>query len=561
MNELPRKILADLISQHGQAVGEDGRLCKSLLNDALRNEHRKEMNVLVHAVEVKIPSDLLVSISTMPAAVLIGRLIQKLRDEKGTGETEARWAVETWALALGVHGEPAAETQAGKNDPFQRFDVPSQRSLQENDTDVVQATLGMKPKATDKMSDPWRRLLEWEQRRREGGKSVSWGGELLAEFMWEAFDRSQGNPDQSDNAVAIEICYQHGITTASADEIIENVRRQWKRRKQEEAEIKLSALVWEALELGQFTEDDASFGFDVCKEYCLIKEEKDQIVDKAIKQWTHRKQEETERLLRDGETKLSGFLWDALNRTQGALGLDDTNRIDEICERHGIAVHRALEMLDAAKKLWERQKQEEAEQLRERGEALLSKFVWEALDRTRGTPTRDDTVTLNEIANKHGLRKERTKLIVRDVIRKWREKKLERETEGQTKLRQFFWSVLDRTAGMPSEEDMGAAEDICNEHGLSKERGQEIVEEVMEEWERRRAQKEKAQKPEPPTVFILFLIIGVLVGAIFFGSKGNEVAGVLGTIIGGFLGGILGSAGGAFVGGLIAVITESSRKK
>src|SRR4051812_3690580 len=87
------------------AVAEDARLCKGLLNDALRNEHRKEVNVLVHAIEAQVVSDLQHFNRSVPLVAVIARLVQKLRDEKGTGEMEARWAVETWALALGVIAE------------------------------------------------------------------------------------------------------------------------------------------------------------------------------------------------------------------------------------------------------------------------------------------------------------------------------------------------------------------------------------------------------------------------------------------------------------------------
>ena len=110
MNELPRQVLVQLVQKHGKAIAEDSRLCRGLLNDALRNEHRKEMNVLVHAVEAKVVSDLLTVTAAIPRPVLIGRLVQKLRDEKGTGETEAHWAVETWLLAFGM----IADKQAGE---------------------------------------------------------------------------------------------------------------------------------------------------------------------------------------------------------------------------------------------------------------------------------------------------------------------------------------------------------------------------------------------------------------------------------------------------------------
>jgi formylglycine-generating enzyme len=112
MNEHPRQVLFQLVKQHGKTVAEDGRLCKSLLNDVLQNQHRKEMNVLVHAIEAKVVCDLLTLTSTLPLQVLIGRLVQKLRDEKGTGEMEARWAVESWLLAFElVTDEEIAQTE------------------------------------------------------------------------------------------------------------------------------------------------------------------------------------------------------------------------------------------------------------------------------------------------------------------------------------------------------------------------------------------------------------------------------------------------------------------
>ncbi len=100
MNEHARRVLVQVIKQHGKTIAEDGRPCKRLFNDSLLNEHRNEVSDLVHAVEAKVVCNLLSNV--VPLQALFPRLIRQLRDEKGTGEIEAKWAVESWAFAFGV---------------------------------------------------------------------------------------------------------------------------------------------------------------------------------------------------------------------------------------------------------------------------------------------------------------------------------------------------------------------------------------------------------------------------------------------------------------------------
>src|SRR5947208_3456746 len=62
---------------------------------------------------------------------------------------------------------------------------------------------------------------------------------------------------------------------------------------------------------------------------------------------------------------------------------------------------------------------EEVRLRKELGESVLSQFVWEALDRTQGKPTQDDSAAAGEICKQYGVTKECAKLIVDDVREKW----------------------------------------------------------------------------------------------------------------------------------------------
>lgn len=100
MKSLPRDVLCDLLRQYGRDLATDLRV-KGLLLDLCSN-CRAEINLLVQAQQAGAPEQLLKQRVGIPAAVLIARLSQRLEDEHFTSPAAARWAVETWALALGI---------------------------------------------------------------------------------------------------------------------------------------------------------------------------------------------------------------------------------------------------------------------------------------------------------------------------------------------------------------------------------------------------------------------------------------------------------------------------
>jgi hypothetical protein len=101
MNDAPRQTLRELIARHGPGLCSDARRCEGLLRD-LCGEHRREINILVSALKERVPLDLLAAQSAMPRGLLVARLAKRLEDHLALTGEAARWAVDSWALALGV---------------------------------------------------------------------------------------------------------------------------------------------------------------------------------------------------------------------------------------------------------------------------------------------------------------------------------------------------------------------------------------------------------------------------------------------------------------------------
>lgn len=99
MPNRPRDVLCRVIGEHPELVDEPAKV-KGLLRDFC-GTFKKEISVLLVAQEDRIASDLITSSSAQPKAMLLSRLAQRLQTDHGIDEEAARWAVESWALALG----------------------------------------------------------------------------------------------------------------------------------------------------------------------------------------------------------------------------------------------------------------------------------------------------------------------------------------------------------------------------------------------------------------------------------------------------------------------------
>ena len=101
MNDAPRQILADLIARYGPSLSEDPRRTEGLLRD-YGGDYKREIFVLVSAAEERVPADLLPLQGSVPHRMLLAQLTRRLQEDLALAEDAARWAVESWALALGV---------------------------------------------------------------------------------------------------------------------------------------------------------------------------------------------------------------------------------------------------------------------------------------------------------------------------------------------------------------------------------------------------------------------------------------------------------------------------
>ncbi|MCA1618380.1 MAG: right-handed parallel beta-helix repeat-containing protein [Acidobacteria bacterium] len=101
MNDQPRQKLREIVARHGQTVVHDARRCEGLLRDYSAG-HRREVSVLLSALEEHVPQDLLAAGAGTPREVLLKRLARRLSDYRALSGQAAAWSVNSWAFALGL---------------------------------------------------------------------------------------------------------------------------------------------------------------------------------------------------------------------------------------------------------------------------------------------------------------------------------------------------------------------------------------------------------------------------------------------------------------------------
>lgn len=101
-------MLRRIVAKYGNDLCSDVQRCRGLLKD-LCGEYRREINVLINAVEERIPLDLLAAKNSMPPELLLTKLAKRLEDNLGLTGEASQWAVDSWALALGIVTEAEIE--------------------------------------------------------------------------------------------------------------------------------------------------------------------------------------------------------------------------------------------------------------------------------------------------------------------------------------------------------------------------------------------------------------------------------------------------------------------
>lgn len=113
MNPLPRHTLKKIVSQRGRDICASPSRLEALLRD-LCGDYRREINVLIGALENRVAADLMDASRSLPREVLLTQLARRLQDNLAYTQEASRWAVESWAYALGLLSE--AELAAREKD-------------------------------------------------------------------------------------------------------------------------------------------------------------------------------------------------------------------------------------------------------------------------------------------------------------------------------------------------------------------------------------------------------------------------------------------------------------
>ena len=105
MHNEPRQKLRELIIEYGRSLCDDPRRCEALLKDYC-GQYKREIFVLVSALKNRVAEDLLKASAGVPQLHPIGAIEQAIGGGIGDDPEAAHWAVESWALALGVIAQP-----------------------------------------------------------------------------------------------------------------------------------------------------------------------------------------------------------------------------------------------------------------------------------------------------------------------------------------------------------------------------------------------------------------------------------------------------------------------
>ena len=123
MNNEARQKLQELVSNFGSDISDNHLVWKGYLKDHLA-QYQRECTALINALNENIPDELLSSQISVSPRVQVDRLVKKLEDDLGLQSEVARWAVESWAWALGVLSDKdlsPLNKPKGENDPFKQL--------------------------------------------------------------------------------------------------------------------------------------------------------------------------------------------------------------------------------------------------------------------------------------------------------------------------------------------------------------------------------------------------------------------------------------------------------
>lgn len=197
MDDVARQALCQLVAKYGRDLADDVKRCEGLIRDFC-SDNRRDANVLILALKERVPADLLASSEGVPKSALLARLARRLHENLGLDEGFARWAVESWAFALGAISAGAPTTvpapMAGASQP----NVAKGSSKGKGVLGYVAAQLQLAESKLTKLMEAEffeRRKTEWgmdldpEKRPLPGVRHRSELLPLIAHALQEAFPR------------------------------------------------------------------------------------------------------------------------------------------------------------------------------------------------------------------------------------------------------------------------------------------------------------------------------------------------------------------------------------
>lgn len=101
MTDIVRSQLQQMITQFGRSVCDEPKRCEALLKDLCPN-HKCEVRLLVVALGEGVVKKLVQPSPLISIEQLIAQLVQSLDENWGIASHHAQWAVESWAIVLGV---------------------------------------------------------------------------------------------------------------------------------------------------------------------------------------------------------------------------------------------------------------------------------------------------------------------------------------------------------------------------------------------------------------------------------------------------------------------------
>jgi hypothetical protein len=116
MDDAVQQALRLLVEQKGKEAMLDARRCEGLLRDYCPSA-KHEVRVLMQSLEKKCPQRLMDTPPASRSDAVISSQARLLAQETALADAEARWAVQSWAFALGWTVEPSAEGQLPRKKP------------------------------------------------------------------------------------------------------------------------------------------------------------------------------------------------------------------------------------------------------------------------------------------------------------------------------------------------------------------------------------------------------------------------------------------------------------